>query len=209
MSANMQQDLPWIKATRKSGHEPLRLSGQSLDFDLLDFWSWSTSDLVSNATRGRLAEFLVSKALGLSPNAVRQEWDAYDFKTTGGIKIEVKSAALIQSWRQRDFSKIQFTTKPTLGWDSDTNLQEKVAKRHADVYVLAFLFHRDQATLDPMDLAQWEFFLLSRKFLDSRTRSQHSITLPTLRKLGLQSYRYDQLAEAVKSIAAKDRDEAP
>ncbi len=53
MRAHMQ-DLQPIKATRKSGREAFHLSGDSFDFDLLDFWSWSTSDLVSNATRGRL-----------------------------------------------------------------------------------------------------------------------------------------------------------
>ena len=203
MKPNMQ-NLPRIVATRKLGSERFHVGGDPLGFDLIEFWSWSASDLISNATRGVLAEFLVAKALGLSSRAVRQEWDAYDFKTPGGIKIEVKSAALIQSWYQRDFSKIQFSVKPTIGWSAETNFQDKVAKRHADVYVLAFLFHRDQDTLDPMDLQQWGFFVLSKEFLDGRTRSQHSITLPTLRRLKIQRYGYGQLAEAVKLIAEKE-----
>ena len=194
--------LPPIKAKRKSGEELFHADGKTLGFDLKEFWSWAASDLISNATRGVLAEFLVAKALALAPDAVRNEWDAYDIETPDGIKIEVKSAALIQSWTQRDYSRIHFSVKPTLGWSSETNLQEKTKRRHANVYVLAFLAHRDQATLDPMNVEQWVFYVLSRQLLDTRTRSQHSITLPTLKKLGLPAHPYAQLARAVRATAS-------
>ena len=59
-----------------------------MDLTLLDFWSWSASDLVSNATRGRLAEFIVANALGVE-SGIREEWAAYDLATATGIKIEV------------------------------------------------------------------------------------------------------------------------
>lgn len=193
--------LPPIEPKRKSGHEPFHAGGEVLGFDLLEFWRWSTSDLVSNATRGVLAEFLVAKALGLAPDAVRKEWDAFDIATPEGIKVEVKSAALVQSWHQRDYSTIQFSVKPTRGWSAATNRQEKTARRHANVYVLAFLAHRDQATLDPMDVEQWEFFVLSRQFLDARKRSQYSITLSTLRKLAFEAHTYAQLGRAVRDVA--------
>ena len=35
----------------------------NVNYKVIDFWKWSVSDLVSNATRGRLAEFIVAKAL--------------------------------------------------------------------------------------------------------------------------------------------------
>jgi len=43
-----------------------------------------------------LAEYLVATVLGLN-QGVRNEWDAYDLETEAGLKIEVKSAAYIQS----------------------------------------------------------------------------------------------------------------
>ena len=36
----------------KTGREPFHESGTARDFSLVDFWSWSMSDLVSNAARG-------------------------------------------------------------------------------------------------------------------------------------------------------------
>ncbi len=39
-------------------------------------------------------------------------------------------------------------------------------KRQADVYVFALLSHRDKATLDPLNVAQWEFYILPAAVLD-------------------------------------------
>ncbi len=84
----------------KTGNEPLHQDGNPLGETLLDFWRWSASDLVSNATRGVLAEYIVATALGLA-GGVRVEWDPFDLLSQEGAKIEIKSAAYLQSWRQR------------------------------------------------------------------------------------------------------------
>jgi hypothetical protein len=48
---------------------------------------------LGNANRGRLAEYIVARALGLGVGDVRNEWDVVDLVTSTGTKIEVKSAA--------------------------------------------------------------------------------------------------------------------
>ena len=102
-------ELKEIKAIPKTGKESLIDIGLKTEYNLLDFWSWSMSDILSNATRGRFAEFIVGTVIGLNPENLREEWDAYDLKTNEGIKIEVKSAAYIQSWSQKNFSTISFS----------------------------------------------------------------------------------------------------
>jgi hypothetical protein len=47
----------------RTGTEPLRDGKIALGPRLLDFWRWSASDLVSNATRGVFAEYIVGLAL--------------------------------------------------------------------------------------------------------------------------------------------------
>jgi hypothetical protein len=50
-----------------------------LETELIEFWQWSISDLVSNVSRGVLAEFIVAKALEINTvSNVRDEWAAYD-----------------------------------------------------------------------------------------------------------------------------------
>ena len=84
-----------------------------MDFHLSDFWSWNQSDLIENRTRGILAEFIVKKALNIDSER-RVEWDNFDLITNTGKKLEVKSAAYIQSWEQSKFSDIKFGISPTL-----------------------------------------------------------------------------------------------
>jgi len=187
----------------KTGHETFRANGRDLGPTLFDFWRWSLSDLVSNATRGLLAEFIVAKALGISTPSVRDEWSAFDLQTPEGLKVEVKSAAYIQTWYQSSLSKISFRTPKTRAYDPNTNQLDFEAKRRADVYVFAVLAHQDKSTIDPLNVDQWEFYVVPTATLDARTRSQYGITLPTLKELankGLasESVTYGELHDTVK-----------
>src|ERR1700761_545099 len=100
-----------IQATIKTGDEKLLYQKEQLPISLLDFWRWSVSDILSNATRGRFAEFIVATAANVDIKTIRDEWGAFDLETMDGIKIEVKSAAYIQTWFQRELSKISFSIK--------------------------------------------------------------------------------------------------
>lgn len=87
----MDKALGRMTTARKTGAEGFHWYGKALGFDLLSFWQWSTSDLVSNATPGRLAEYIVARALGLATEGVRDEWAAFDLLTPSGIKVEVNT----------------------------------------------------------------------------------------------------------------------
>jgi hypothetical protein len=175
---------PAITTKVKHGNEKLIFSGKSIGKTLLDFWKWSVSDVVSNATRGRLAEFIVATALNVDLSIVRDEWKSYDLDSPEGIKIEIKSASYLQSWAQNDFSKINFTIKPTLHWDAQTNKQGNEYIRESDVYVFCLLKHKEQHSIDPLNLDQWEFYVLStKKDINNYKRSKYSITLKSLKNL--------------------------
>lgn len=192
----MPEKLGKLDVTQKSGDEQFQYDGKSLDFTLLEFWRWSTSDIVSNATRGVLAEFIVVRALGNVPSDVRSEWDAYDLETEDGIKVEVKSAAFIQSWHQKIFSRISFNVQKKLVWDEEKGYEDE-ARRPADVYVFALLKHKEKNSIDPLNLNQWEFFVLPTEVLNLRQRSQHSITLKSLERLSGESVNYFELKDAL------------
>jgi hypothetical protein len=156
------------------------------------------SDILSNATRGRFAEFIVATATNIDISKCRDEWDAFDLMTPDGTKLEIKSAAYLQSWFQRAFSKISFRTRPSLYWDSSINTWSKMKKRHADVYVFCLLYHDNKETINPLNLNQWEFYVLATKELNEYTRSQHSITLKSLQGL-TQPVSYEKLDSEIKS----------
>jgi len=132
--------LPPLRVLRKTGTEPFRCGDFLLNRTLLDFWRWSASDLVSNALRGILAEYIVACALGL-PEGARVEWDAFDLKTPQGLSLEVKSAAYLQSWQQKALSQITFGIQPTRAWEATTKDYTGELRRQADLYVFCLLHH--------------------------------------------------------------------
>lgn len=179
---DVMKGLGKIIATPKCGNEPVSFNGASNGYSLIDFWRWSSSDLVSNTMRGLLAEFIVGTALKFDPAIPRQEWEAYDLLSDNRIRIEVKSSAYIQSWNQKKLSPIIFSIKPTKYWDTSTGIESET-RRHSDVYVFCHLKHTDQETIDPLKLEQWDFYVLSTKILNEQMPGKASISLENLRKL--------------------------
>jgi hypothetical protein len=183
---------------RKTGAERLTIAGRQTDFSLIHYWQWSASDVLGNTARGVLAEFIVATALGVA-DKIRNEWDPYDLLTPDGIKIEVKSAAYLQSWHQAKFSTITFGIHPAQAWDPKTNKLSGDSVRRSDVYIFYLLAHRDKATVDPLNLDQWRFFVLPRKVLDEKLPHQKKIGLNGLLALAPVEAAYDGIRAAVES----------
>lgn len=185
-----------IKALPKTGEEKITFNSMEMNYSLLNFWQWSVSDILSNATRGRFAEFIVGTAIDLNVNNLRDEWDAYDLTSQEGIKIEVKSASYIQSWKQRDFSSISFSIKPAKHWDSEQGILTGEPKRHADIYVFCLLKHKEQESINPLKMEQWDFYVVPTYKLNNYSKVKNSISLNSLKKLAV-SINYLELKDKI------------
>ena len=200
--SELSETTQYIAVTPKSGHEPFHAAGRPLGHDLIDFWRWSASDLLGNAHRGVLAEYLVARAIGAATGS-RTEWDACDLRMADGTRVEVKSTAYVQSWAQKKPSAPSFRIAPTRGWDAATNTYAKSLCRGANVYVFALLHHPDKATADPLDATQWTFYVLGAAVLDERCPTQKTIGLASLLRLGPQRVDYADLADAVSKAVTQ------
>ena len=192
---------PRPKPQRRSGLERFHASGTEFEHSVADLWCWMASDLLSNATRGIVAEFIVARALGLPPDDVRDEWAAWDLVAPNCIKIEVKSSAYLQSWKQVKLSDIRFSTKEARLWNPKRGRYEGERKRHADVYVFAWLWNKDRRSVDPLDIDQWRFFPVNSAELNRL--GQDSVGLTTLRQLAGEPVPFDCLAAAVAKAAGR------
>jgi hypothetical protein len=191
-----------IPIERKQGNEFFSLEGSRVQMRLLDFWRWSCSDLVSNATRGVLAEFIVAKALGIDC-LVRNEWDAFDLTTPGGLRIEVKSAAYLQSWYQSELSKISFGISPTQNWNRETAMYSKNIERQSDIYIFCVLHHKQKdSSLDPLNLDQWEFYVVPTTMLNKKFPKQRKISLGSLLRIQPHRVLFNGLKSAIESASA-------
>lgn len=188
---------------------------------VLDYWQWSASNLLDNAQRGVLAEFLVARALGVADEP-REEWVGWDvsypFKSDEDpVKIEVKSSAYAQVWHQDKAYTIRYDiSRRTKVWNPKTGKDEKLdsAQRVGDMYVFALLRRDDQRDRsnpnenkpDPLDLRHWEFHVLDRATLDRQVGDQKTIGLNPLKKLvegGGRSTQYADLKTAVDDLCRR------
>ena len=161
-----------------------------------NFWRWAYSDFLSNANRGILAEYIVHTAIQ-SNTLQRQEWDAWDLITEGGLKIEVKCSAYLQSWHQEKPSKLIFDIAPKKAWHADTNTYDDKATRNADVYVFCVFTTKDPETANPLNTEELEFIVMSTDELNQKYPKQKSISYSTLIKNGLKSIPYERLSSAI------------
>ncbi|PND57703.1 hypothetical protein CRM90_12070 [Mycobacterium sp. ENV421] len=183
--------------------------------DKQGFLAWAFDELLANTTRGVLAEYIVATALGIS-GTKRVEWDKCDLYIDGvrvvdGVEVndrvgvEVKSAAYVQAWPQTGPSVISFDIGPTKGWDAPTNTYAAIASRCAVVYVFCLLTCTDREHVNPLDIAQWTFYVLSASELDRKVPTQKTIRLEPLKSLRPRQCKYDELKAAIYAAAAVNR----
>ena len=171
---------PPFQAKPKDPKETFHRTGQTLNFTVLDFWRWAGSNLISNAYRGNLAEFLVWRAINAKGD-VRATWDEFDIETSEGIKIEVKSSAYLQDWGQKYLSKPCFTIASSRAWDKEHGQRATEAHRHSNVYVFCLLRHqKPPEDLDPMNIDQWTFYVVPTIVLDMHYPKQKTLALGKL-----------------------------
>lgn len=185
-----------------TGNEHFLYNGVPINRLLLDFWSWQASELLSNTLRGALAEYIVATALDIDSNDSRINWYEYDllYRST---RIEVKSAAFLQSWKREGFSRISFSIYPARPvtasiWDDDD------ISRHSDVYVFCLFKSKDREAANPMMLEQWDFFVVKTSDIDKSLGNQRSATVSTIKSLPHIQCSYEDLRLSVDLVAKRE-----
>ncbi len=199
-----RDEFPAITPTRQSGKEHFCEGSAELPFKLQDFWAWSASHLMDNTMRGILAEYIVTRGLGIV-EGLRIEWEPFDLVTPTGIKVEVKSSAYLQSWGQKKLTSIGFAIPPTFGWDSTTGAYSAVRQRQADVYVFALLAHCDKTTVNPLNLAQWTFYIVPTAVLDRELAERKKVSLLQVQLLAQRATTFSGLLVSVEAAAVMNR----
>ena len=99
-------DLKEIEISKHSGEEKFRDGSNNLDFNLLSFWQWSSSDVVSNYIMGILVEYIVGKALGcIKEEDIRDEWGAYDLPLKQVSELRSSQLHMYKAGNRVDFLK--------------------------------------------------------------------------------------------------------
>ena len=163
-----------------------------------NFYNWAYSDLLVNNQRGHLAEYIVAVALGIQKQT-RLEWEPYDLQY-GDTKIEIKSCAYIQSWEQSKFTTISFDISPTRLFNLESNRYEEELRRQSDLYVFCLLKHQSRATIDPMDMSQWAFYVVPTALLNERFKKQKRVCLSVLEGNNIKPVGYSEVRGRIDEV---------
>lgn len=166
---------------RLNPDQEIPLTGRTVQ----DFWAWGFSDILTNISRAVFAEWLVGSALD-AVDGIRPVWEYYDLDYSGN-KIEVKSTSYLQNWKRSPKSRGKFDIKATTadfpvdptvppGPDREYYTDPEV-KRRADVYVFCSYPEKDTSLVDPLNVAKWEFYVLSTREIEQHFGSQATVAL--------------------------------
>lgn len=167
-----------------TGNEHLKFDGMPINRLLSDFWKWNSSDLLNNTMRGAFAEFIIATALDLDLTTTHVDWESYDLLWEDK-KIEVKCSAYLQSWYPKNqpdkYSKIIFSISPAYDWIPDeARYDYDNHKRHSNVYVFCHYKSKERAPENPLNLNNWDFYVLATYKIDAIFGMQRSISLSGL-----------------------------
>lgn len=152
------------------------------------------SRLVTNSSRGLIAEAIVATVLCPEWLWCSEDYYRCDFTHPSGAQLEVKQSAASQSWKSKAPTVARWDVGARKGyWEGETYVARP--GRNAEIYVLAWHPIADREQADHRDPTQWQFFVM------------HADTLPPVKLLGMAgvaalatAVRIGQLASAVSNI---------
>ena len=60
--------------------------------------------------------------------------------------------------------------------------------------------HEEQETLNPLDLLQWDFYILPTRVLNQEAAEQKTAALSSLIKMGAEQCEYENLTQRIRDI---------
>lgn len=69
------------------------------------------------------------------------------------------------------------------------------------MYIFCLLHHKNKATLDPLNLDQWCFYIVPTVLLNEKFSQQKTLRLSSLMKLEPQCVQFSELSQGVQSVA--------
>ena len=185
------------------GSENFSVNGHDINISVLNFWQWAYSDLTNNIRRSVLAEYIVATALGvdkIQTEQVRKMWRPYDLLSKEGYRIEVKSAAYVQSWEAKHPDSITYRIAPARLPDETGDYKSNApVQRNSDLYVFC-LFKALTPDESPLNLDLWDFYVLPTRILNDKKPNQKTITFHSLMTLEPLLCDYYGLNNAIELI---------
>lgn len=183
------------------GDEKFVLNGHPTDMDILDFWRFRYSERFD--LQDTIAEYIVSKALGIDKATNIEMWTLFDILYRGK-RIEIKETSYFHAWQSDEEPKSNtrvFSITKAYGKYKDSS---SVFERQNDIYVFCLNMGKTRETSDPLVLEHWEFYVVPTSLINKECGDGKSVSLGRLRKM-VKPVGYGELKTAVDRIVDKTK----
>ena len=187
-----------------TGKEKFEFDGKELDYDFIDFWRFHYSNIYD--IQGRIAEFIVAKALDIHESQNDQYWTLWDL-TYRGLRIEVKETSYYHSFNQEGKVSQQRSfgiTKANGSYDPQISGNTDFCRQN-DVYVFCLNTGYTKEDSYPLNLNNWEFYIVPTSVINEKCGDNKTISLNRIKSLGYTATPYDKIRAAIDTIALKMR----
>lgn len=182
------------------GTEKFEFDGEELDYDFIDFWRFHYSNIYD--IQGRIAEFIVAKALGIHASQNDQYWTLWDL-TYRGLRIEVKETSYYHSFNQEGKVSQQRSfgiTKANGSYDPQISGNTDFCRQN-DVYVFCLNTGYTKEDSYPLNLNNWEFYIVPTSVINEKCGDNKTISLNRIKSLGYSATPYDKIRSTIDMIA--------
>lgn len=181
------------------GNERFLYNGKELDFEMVDFWRFQYSNIYS--LHGEIAEFIIARALGIKEAQNSEYWTLWDISYRNK-RIEVKATAYYHLWnsngkvsKQRVFGIAAANGSYDLEKSGNADFC-----RQNDLYVFCLNKGETKENAYPLDMNNWEFYVVPTAFLNKHCTSNKTISLGKVRSFGFAPIAYDELKAEIDRI---------
>ena len=158
-----------------SEEEKFILNNKELDFGILDLWKSKYSNIFN--MQEVIAEFIVEKALGIEKSQNTDYWTLYDILYRE-CRIEIKETGYYHSWNEDGKVSMQRMfgiTKANSNYESSA--EENKYERQNDIYVFCLNTGTTKETSNPMNLNNWEFYIVPTSVINEKCGNNKTINL--------------------------------
>jgi hypothetical protein len=181
------------------GKEAFVFNGEAVNFDFLDFWRFHYSNIYD--LQDKIAEFIVSKALGVNEAQNDQYWTLWDVSYRDK-RIEVKETSYYHSFNQKgkvSKQRVFGITKANGTYDPAKSGNSEFCRQN-DVYVFCLNTGDTREASNPLNLNNWEFYIVPTAVINEKCGNNKTISLGRIKGLGFSAKRYDEIRAEIDKI---------
>ncbi len=183
-----------------NGKEKFISQNKDLDFGMLEFWCSKFSNVYN--IQEYIAEFLVEKALGIDKSHNTEYWTLFDILYKD-YRIEIKETGYYHPWNENgkisESRRFGITKANSKYENKDSN---NLYERQNDIYVFCLNVGKTKETSNPLNIDNWEFYIVPTKTINEVCKNNKSISLNKVKKIS-EKVNYFKIKEYIDKLIDK------